>query len=121
VVTLENRLLQNIALVLCVVVATMSNASAAVRAEVDRPSVDLNESFMLEIIVDSNTDMEPDLTVLEPGFYVGQVSQLIDIQRRDSAQPYMDGCADAEEHGRARNSIDYRGYRAKYSGEDRRQ
>lgn len=75
-VTLENRLLQNIALVLCVVVATMSNASAAVRAEVDRPSVDLNESFMLEIIVDSNTDMEPDLTVLEAGFYVGQVSQL---------------------------------------------
>ena len=75
-VTLENRLLQNIALVLCVVVATMSSASAAVRAEVDRPSVDLNESFMLEIIVDSNTDMEPDLTVLEAGFYVGQVSQL---------------------------------------------
>jgi hypothetical protein len=76
VVTPENRLLQNIALVLCVVVATMSSASAAVRAEVDRPSVDLNESFMLEIIVDSNTDMEPDLTVLEAGFYVGQVSQL---------------------------------------------
>jgi hypothetical protein len=38
--------------------------------------VDLNESFMLEIIVDTNTDDEPDLTVLEAGFYVGQVSQL---------------------------------------------
>jgi hypothetical protein len=61
---------------LCAIVATMSNASAAVRAEVDRSSVDLNESFMLEIIVDTATDMEPDLTVLEAGFYVGQVSQL---------------------------------------------
>lgn len=75
-VTLENRFLQNLALVLCIVVAAMPSASAAVRAEVDRPSVDLNESFMLEIIVDSNSDMEPDLTVLEAGFYVGQVSQL---------------------------------------------
>jgi len=51
-------------------------ASAAVRATVDRPAVDLNESFMLEITVDSNTDQEPDLTVLEKDFYVGQVSQL---------------------------------------------
>ena len=51
-------------------------AAAAVRAEVDRPSVDLNESFMLEVIVDTNTDLEPDLTVLEADFYVGQVSQL---------------------------------------------
>jgi hypothetical protein len=62
--------------VICAFVMTMSTASAAVRAQVDRPSVDLNESFMLEIIVDSNTDLEPDLTVLEDAFYVGQVSQL---------------------------------------------
>ncbi|MGB5337374.1 MAG: BatD family protein [Woeseiaceae bacterium] len=53
-----------------------SGASAAVRATVDRPTVDLNESFMLEVTVDTNTDLEPDLTVLEENFYVGQVSQL---------------------------------------------
>ncbi len=51
-------------------------ALAAVRATVDRPTVDLNESFMLEIVVDSNVDLEPDLSVLEDGFYLGQVSQL---------------------------------------------
>ena len=43
---------------------------------VDRPSVDLNESFLLKIIVDSNIDKEPDLSVLEDDFYLGQVSQL---------------------------------------------
>lgn len=75
-VNLEKGFLRITALVLCAVVVTMSSASAAVRAQVDRASVDLNESFMLEIIVDTNTDMEPDLTVLETGFYVGQVSQL---------------------------------------------
>ncbi len=75
-VATNNRLLRNATLVLIAFVATMSTASAAVRAQVDRPSVDLNESFMLEIIVDTNTDSEPDLTVLEDEFYVGQVSQL---------------------------------------------
>jgi len=76
VVIMNNRLLRHSALVLIAFIATVSSASAAVRAQVDRPSVDLNESFMLEIIVDTNTDSEPDLTVLEDAFYVGQVSQL---------------------------------------------
>ncbi|MGB5627305.1 MAG: BatD family protein [Woeseiaceae bacterium] len=71
-----NSMLRDLVLITCVCVATMSAASAAVRAQVDRPSVDLNESFMLEVIVDTNTDLEPDLTVLEEDFYVGQVSQL---------------------------------------------
>ncbi len=53
-----------------------SLAQAAVTARVDRPTVDLNESFTLEVIVDSNTDLEPDLTMLEENFYVGQVSKL---------------------------------------------
>lgn len=53
-----------------------ATASAAVTARIDRPVVDLNESFTLEIQVDSSTDLEPDLTVLEENFYVGQVSQL---------------------------------------------
>ena len=53
-----------------------SLAQATVTARVDRPTVDLNESFTLEVIVDSNTDLEPDLTILEENFYVGQVSKL---------------------------------------------
>ncbi len=54
----------------------MSPASAAVRAQVDRPVVDMNESFMLEVIIDRNTDLEPDLSVLEADFHVGQASHL---------------------------------------------
>ena len=53
-----------------------SSALADVTARVDRPTVDLNESFTLEIVADSNTDLEPDLTILEEDFYVGQVSKL---------------------------------------------
>lgn len=64
------------ALAALIVTVSTSSAAAAVRATVDRPSVDLNESFMLEVTVDSNTDLEPDLTVLDENFYVGQVSQL---------------------------------------------
>ena len=61
------------------IVATLfwaSTAHADVTARVDRPTVDLNESFLLELIVDTNIDMEPDLTVLDADFYRGQVSQL---------------------------------------------
>ncbi len=65
--------LRNLLLIFCVCVATVSAASAAVQANVDRPSVDLNESFILEISFD--TDAEPDLTVLDAGFYVGQVNK----------------------------------------------
>jgi hypothetical protein len=53
-----------------------ATASAAVTARVDRPTVDLNESFTLEIIADSNTDLEPDLLPLGESFFVGQVSKL---------------------------------------------
>lgn len=51
-------------------------AAAAVEARVDRPTVDLNESLTLEIVVDDVTDLEPDLTVLDANFHVGQVSKL---------------------------------------------
>ena len=53
-----------------------ATASATVTARVDRPTVDLNESFTLEIIVDSNTDLEPNLVPLGESFFVGQVSKL---------------------------------------------
>ena len=62
------------ALMLCLLLS--ATVSATVTARVDRPTVDLNESFTLEVIVDSNTDLEPDLTVLEEDFFVGQVSKL---------------------------------------------
>lgn len=75
VMQMRNRL-KGMALAVLIVIAGASNATAAVRASVDRPSVDLNESFMLEITVDTNTDLEPDLTILDENFYVGQVSQL---------------------------------------------
>jgi hypothetical protein len=61
---------------LCGLLAVASNALADVTARVDRPSVDLNESFVLEIMVDSNIDMEPDLSILDENFYRGQLSQL---------------------------------------------
>ena len=51
-------------------------ADAAITARVDRPTVDLNESFTLEITVDSSTDLEPDFSILEEDFFVGQVSKL---------------------------------------------
>ena len=51
-------------------------AFAEVTVRVDRPSVDLNESFLLEIVIDTNIDMEPDLTVLDQDFYRGQESHL---------------------------------------------
>lgn len=54
----------------------VANAFGEVTVRVDRPAVDLNESFMLEIIIDTNIDMEPDLSVLDENFYRGQVSQL---------------------------------------------
>ncbi len=70
------RLIQKLCLGLCLTLLLATQAAAAVRAQVDRPSVDLNESFMLEVIIDTNTDLEPDLTVLDDDFHVGQVSQL---------------------------------------------
>lgn len=70
------RLKVKMLLGLCALLAVASNALADVTARVDRPSVDLNESFVLEIMVDSNIDMEPDLSVLDENFYRGQLSQL---------------------------------------------
>ena len=61
-------------LLVCLLFA--ATATATVTASVDRPTVDLNESFTLEVVIDSNSDLEPDLTVLENNFYVGQVTKL---------------------------------------------
>ncbi|MDH5305403.1 MAG: BatD family protein [Gammaproteobacteria bacterium] len=51
-----------------------SGANAAVTASIDRADVDLNESFTLDITTDLNVDAQPDVTVLETDFLVGQSS-----------------------------------------------
>lgn len=75
-VTSMSTTLGNAYLIFCAVLLGTPAAVAAVTASIDRPSVDLNESFLLEIFVDSNIDMEPDFTVLDEMFYRGQLSQL---------------------------------------------
>ena len=69
-------IIRNSFLGLCGFLVVFSTAFAEVTARIDRPSVDLNESFVLELTVDTNIDMEPDLTVLDDKFYRGQLSQL---------------------------------------------
>jgi len=73
---LNGKVIRKTLLGLCGLLAFVSGVEADVTARVDRPSVDLNESFVLEIMVDSNIDMEPDLSVLDEKFYRGQLSQL---------------------------------------------
>ena len=54
----------------------MSISSAAVIATIDRSKVELNETFTLKVIVDTDIDIEPDASDLEDDFYVGSRSQL---------------------------------------------
>jgi len=49
---------------------------AAVVTRVDRTDIELNESFTLEVISDANIDSQPDVSVLDENFYIGQGSQL---------------------------------------------
>ncbi len=55
---------------------TAMNSNAAVTASVDRTRVEQNESFTLEIVVDSSTDLMPSIAALDKDFIVGQTSQL---------------------------------------------
>ena len=52
------------------------SALAAVVATVDRADVEVNESFTLKVLVDTDVDVEPDASALETDFFVGQRSQL---------------------------------------------
>jgi hypothetical protein len=54
----------------------MLHARAEVIASVDRMDVEINESFTLKVLVDTDVDVEPDASALETDFYVGQRSQL---------------------------------------------
>ena len=51
------------------------SAGAAISVAIDRPAVDLNESFTLEIHVDHNIEMQPNLEVLDTDFYLGETRQ----------------------------------------------
>jgi hypothetical protein len=51
-------------------------AQAGVTARVDRNTIDLNESFLFEVVVDSDINIEPDISALHENFEVGQRSQL---------------------------------------------
>ncbi len=62
----------------CLVAFTLCGqaAQAAVVASVDRQRVEQNESFSLELVVDSTADMAPDLSVLDEDFVIGQTRRL---------------------------------------------
>ena len=53
-----------------------AQAHASVTASIDRADIELNESFTLELTTDENIDLQPDVSVLEKDFYVGQSNQL---------------------------------------------
>jgi len=67
---------RNIALIGLAVLFFSSEALAAVVTRVDRADIELNESFTLEVVTDTNIDRQPDVSVLDKDFYVGQSSQL---------------------------------------------
>lgn len=65
--------------------AAFAGAHADITARVDRERVEQNESFTLEVIIDSSTDLAPDFTALEADFFVGQTSQLSNTRINNGA------------------------------------
>lgn len=55
---------------------TTGVSQATTTAQVDRADIELNESFTLELTTDTNIDIQPDTSVLEADFHVGQGNQL---------------------------------------------
>jgi len=70
-----NRLRQSVWIVTLAMLSG-TQSFAAVQTRVDRTDIELNESFTLEVVTDANIDMQPDISVLEADFYIGQGSQL---------------------------------------------
>lgn len=75
-IDVEGVLVQKAALIIIGLLVLVLEANAAVVANVDRGDVELNESFTLEIVIDSETNLSPDISVLDQDFYVGQGNQL---------------------------------------------
>jgi hypothetical protein len=76
VVNVFRKPLQRIVYISILIVPLVVAVQAEVIVRVDRADLDLNESLSLEIVVDSDVATEPDLSVLEEDFHVGQGSQL---------------------------------------------
>ncbi len=70
-----NKLRQTAWITLSVLLISVQSFAAVV-TRVDRADIELNESFTLEVITDANIDLQPDISVLEQDFYIGQGSQL---------------------------------------------
>ena len=68
--------LRQIALFAISAILLSAQSLAAVVTRVDRADIELNESFTLEVVTDTNIDLQPDISVLEKDFYIGQGSQL---------------------------------------------
>lgn len=66
----------NIRLILMLSLLSSAQAFATVTASIDRADIELNESFTLEITSDTNIDLQPDVSVLEKDFVIGQSNQL---------------------------------------------
>ena len=66
----------NVRLVFLLGLLFTNQVFAAVTASIDRADIELNESFTLEISSDASTDVQPDVSVLEKDFLVGQSNQL---------------------------------------------
>ncbi len=64
------------ALVFAALLLFALTVDATVTASVDRADVEINESFTLKVLVDTDVDVEPDASALETDFYVGQRSHL---------------------------------------------
>ncbi|MBJ90073.1 MAG: hypothetical protein CMO98_09460 [Woeseia sp.] len=72
----NERVFQPSFFVLSLFVLLGPNVEASVVASIDRPNVELNESFTLKVTVDTAIDIEPDASALEADFHVGTRSQL---------------------------------------------
>ena len=66
----------NVRLILLSCLLFSLHANATVTASIDRADIELNESFTLEVTSDTNIDLQPDISILENDFHVGQANQL---------------------------------------------
>tara|TARA_Y100000389_G_scaffold167358_1_gene172522 strand:+ start:791 stop:2482 length:1692 start_codon:yes stop_codon:yes gene_type:complete len=66
---------RNIFMILLGSFLLISVANAEIIASVDRNSIDFNESFVLEIKINKDTNLEPDFSILDKDFLRGQLSR----------------------------------------------
>lgn len=74
--SLRARLCAAAAAALLALALPAQEAFASVVATIDRSDVELNESFTLDVTVDTAIDLEPDVSALEKDFYIVSRSEL---------------------------------------------